>query len=429
MKGVRETKILNQLYGLLVILFFVGFMLSIRPLVGLTTILLAASALLIWRLEKGKWWNPALFNLFVIGLFLYFAMQAIALLYTRNLRQGFSIFQTNLGMVVLPVGVLYSGLVNRRSFRQWMKIYTYILLAASGLALGYAAVSFLQKRDVSVFFYHQLLHLYSGHAIQFSVIVFVGILFLIEEYSSPSVFKNKGWIIGLIIYFSFFLVLLSSKLVIIFYFLYILYLVAFTEIFIRWRIYRFAGLFALLALMAGIFLIASPFSRRIKEEVNARVSLIREQRYNPGDYFTGVQFRLLSWRFVYEILNEKHAWLLGVSPGDSQGVLAEKYRKENMFVGGMPENKRGYLDYHSHNQFLQAVLETGIFGLMFFLIACAGLIRMAWKSADRSCWALALLLLCNCFTDAPLKTQYGIILFVFFPLLLYYGSREEAPAV
>ena len=48
-----------------------------------------------------------------------------------------------------------------------------------------------------------------------------------------------------------------------------------------------------------------------------------------------------------------------------------------MFIGGAPENKTGFLGYHTHNQFLQAVLETGVFGLAFFIIACAGLISLA----------------------------------------------------
>jgi O-antigen ligase len=107
------------------------------------------------------------------------------------------------------------------------------------------------------------------------------------------------------------------------------------------------------------------------------ISKISQQKFSPADYFTGVQFRILSWRFAYEILNEKHAWVLGLSPGDSQDILNEKYTQENMFIGGAPENKTGFLGYHTHNQFLQAVLETGVFGLAFFIIACAGLISLA----------------------------------------------------
>ena len=429
MKRIQDSKIQHRLNDLLVILFFVSFIFSIRYLVGLITVLMTANALLAYKLESGKWWNPGFFSLFTIGLFLYFAMQAIALLYTVNLREGFAIFKANLGMIALPVGVLYSGLLNRQSFGRCMKGYIYILFAATVLALVSASVSFFQHRDPTVFFYHPLVRLYSDHAIQFSVIVFIGLLFLMEEYSGRFFMKSRTRIIALIIYFSFFLFLLSSKLVIIIYFLYVLYKIVFTKTVIRRKVYRFAGLFILVALMAVAFIMNTPFSKRIENEADAPISMIRKQQFNPGDYFTGVQFRILSWRFVYEILKEKHAWILGVSPGDSQDVLAEKYTRENMFTGGTPGNKTGYLGYHSHNQFLQAILETGIFGLAFFAMACLGLIRMAGKSAYGPLSVLVFLLLCNCFTDAPLKTQYGIVLFVFFPLFLYKGNEKYEQSV
>jgi O-antigen ligase len=425
MKRIQERKILSRLNDLLVILFFISFISDIRPIVGLTTILLAANAFVVHRLESGKWWNPHFLNLFTIGLFLYFAIQAAALLYTVNLREGLDKFQTNLGMIILPVGVLYSSLVNKQSYGKWMKGYIYILFTATLLALVHAAISFVQYHDGSVFFYHSLVSLYSKHAIQFSIIVFIGILFLMEEYSRPLFFKDKTRIVFGIIYFSIFLFLLSSKLVIIIYFFYLLYTIVFTEIFIRQRVYRFAGFFLLVILMASAFVTNTPFKERVREELDARFSIVRQQKFHPADYFSGIQFRILSWRFVIEILNEKHAWILGVSPGDYQNLLDEKYTRENMFIGGSPGNKTGFLGYHSHNQFLQAVLETGLFGLAFFAMTCAGLIRLAINSARRSLIVFVVLLLCNCFTDAPLKTQYGIILFVFFPLFMYKGTHQE----
>jgi len=428
MKRIQESKILNRLNELLLILFLFSFIFSIRFFVGLSTILLTANALLAYRVYSGKWWNPSFFNLFTTGIYLFFVMQAIALLYTGNQQEGTSIFQTNLGIIVLPVGVLYSGLLNRQSYGRVMKCFVYILLSATILAIAWATISFFQHHDAGVFFYHPLVSLYSDHAIQFSVIVFFGILFLVDEYSSLLFLKNETWIVFLIIYFSVFLFLLSSKLVIIIYFLYILYIFAFTDALVKRRTYRFAGLFLIGALMAGLLLAHTPFSKRLQVETDGGIALIRQQKFNPGDYFTGVQFRLLSWRFVYEILNEKHAWIFGVSPGDSQDALAEKYKRENLFTGGTPGNKTGYLGYHSHNQFLQAILETGLFGLAFFILACAGLLRMAVKSGHLSFRVFVILLLCFCFTDAPLKTQYGIVLFVFFPLVMYKGTQSTIPA-
>jgi O-antigen ligase len=427
MKRIRERNILIRLHDLLVFIFFISFIFDVRWFVSVATILMAVNAFLFHRLESGRWWNPRFFNPFITGLYLYFTIQAIALFYTRNLSYGLEISQTNLGMIVLPVGVFYSGLVNHESFGRWMKGYIYILLTATVIALGHAVILFLKNHNASVFFYHALVGLYSKHAIQFSVIVFIGILFLIDEYSKPQFFRNRTWIIWGIIYFSAFLFLLSSKLVFIIYFLYIFYLIVLTGEIVRKRSYRVTGLIIMFALITAISVSNTPFKKRMKEEWDARISMIQQQKFSPADYFTGVQFRMVSWRFVYEILNEKHAWIRGVSPGDAQDALNEKYARENMFIGGAAENRTGYLGYHSHNQFLQAVLETGMFGLVSFILACIGLVILAIKSRERSLYIFELLLLCNCFTDAPLKTQYGIILLVFFPLLFYGKMSKRIP--
>jgi O-antigen ligase len=298
-------------------------------------------------------------------------------------------------------------------------------LAATVIALGHASVLFFKNHNASVFFYHALVGLYSKHAIQFSVIVFIGILFLIDEYSKPKFFRNRVLIIWGIVYFSAFLFLLSSKLVFIVYFLYIFYLIVLTGVIVPKRRFRIMGLLTMIALITAISMSNTPFKKRMKEEWDARISMIQQQKFSPADYFTGVQFRMVSWRFVYEILNEKHAWMRGVSPGDAQDALNEKYASENMYIGGAAENNNGYLGYHSHNQFLQAILETGIPGLVSFIIACVGMIKLAIKSREKSLYIFAILLLFNCFTDAPLKTQYGIILFVFFPLLLFGKTLQR----
>ncbi|HVY75135.1 MAG TPA: O-antigen ligase family protein [Puia sp.] len=424
MEKLRANHIMKMIYISLVMFFLFAFILAIRPLVGLATILLTATAIFYYRWESGNWWNPVFFNPFILGLYCYFALQAFSLFYTHNLPQGWSMFQTDLGIIVLPIAVRYGNLVNQQVFGKCMRAFVYMLIMATATALIYGLVEFARTGDPGSFFYHRLVGIYSGHAIQFSVMVFAALLFLIDELKNRQTLHKKGWIVFMILYLSLFLFLLSSKLVIIIYFLYLVYLFTLTKSFIRKKGLRFSGLIALSLLVTVVYLTNTPFRQRVKEAMSGSEFLFRQQKFSPEDYFNGVQFRLVNWRFVYEILNERQAWITGVTPGDSQEVLAEKYKSENLFAGGVGENKTGYLEYHSHNQFLQAVLESGLPGLLFFMIACVGLIILAIKSQDRSFIAYTVLLLCNCFTDAPLRTQYGIILFVFFPLFMEAGRQK-----
>jgi O-antigen ligase len=366
-------------------------------------------------------------NLFTLGCFLYFIIQGIALFYTHNIKMGLFIQQINLELIALPVAAYYSNLVRQESYGKMMKWYAIILFSASLIALIHAFQIYIQTGKTDFFFYHSLVRIYSNHAIQFSILVFIGILFLIEESSRLVFIRSRKWIIFLLIYFSVFLFMLTSKLIITLYLLYIIYLVIFTEKFFRNRSYRFAGLATILVALFFFLITNSPLRKRLAEDVGSNISLIKQDEFSPADYFNGIQFRLISWRFVYEILNENHSWLFGVSPGDAQDMLNNKYKKLKMFTGGLPDNRKGYLGYHTHNQFLQALFETGIPGLAAFILVYAGMIQLAVKSGNRSMVVLTILLLCYCFADAVLKTQYGIILFVWFPLFTYKGHERVPP--
>ena len=131
--------------------------------------------------------------------------------------------------------------------------------------LQYCTISITTHRC----FYHNLVGLYSKHAIQFSVIVFIGLLFLIQEYSSLPFFRNKTIIIIGIVYFSF-----SC-----FYFLpNLLSAFMFFTCFIYFLLQTYssgAGIidlqgFIFIALMTGVFMTDTPIKKRMQEDWDAR---------------------------------------------------------------------------------------------------------------------------------------------------------------
>jgi O-antigen ligase len=87
--------------------------------------------------------------------------------------------------------------------------------------------------------------------------------------------------------------------------------------------------------------------------------------------------------------------------------------------------KHGYLGYNTHNQFLEALLQTGIIGLICFMAICFEMIRRAVERKSRVLTALVLLLLAYTFNESVFETQYGLVLFTFFPLFFYFGQKES----
>ncbi len=82
--------------------------------------------------------------------------------------------------------------------------------------------------------------------------------------------------------------------------------------------------------------------------------------------------------------------------------------------------------YNTHNQFLEALLQTGLVGLLlFFLAICAEMVIMAVRRKNNMLTALVILLLAYTFSDAVLETQYGLVLFLFLPLFLFFGLNDK----
>lgn len=125
-------------------------------------------------------------------------------------------------------------------------------------------------------------------------------------------------------------------------------------------------------------------------------------------------------------MQENNAWLFGITPANAQMVLDQKYLSTHMYTGGSGRSDHGYLGYNTHNQFLEALLQTGIMGLFCFMVICFEMIRMAIQQKSRLLWALVILLIAYAFSESVFETQYGLILFIFLPLFFFFGRRDQA---
>ena len=288
--------------------------------------------------------------------------------------------------------------------------------------------NYRESGDDSIFFYHALVHPISQHAIYFSLLVLIGLIFLLESIKKNDFFISRPFHLWIIIFLSIFLLLLSSKLVIFFYLAYVLSGLLF--MLKKNKVSRISviGLFSLI-ILAFIWVLAvpNPVSKRFNEIVNGDIKVITQDTFKPSDYFNGLQFRLLQWKFVPEILSDNNRWLIGVSPGDAQTYLNEKYLSKNMYSGDPLKGTRGYLIYNAHNQFLQTTLQTGIIGLLILIVICFCMVKMAVKHKSRTTIFITLLLLAWLFTESAFETQYGIVIFTFFPMFLTAADIFRTP--
>jgi O-antigen ligase len=378
--------------------------------------------LLLCRLVDGgprKALRNAFSNRYFLAYLSIFLLEFAGLFYTHHLFAGWKQMESKATLVAIPFILCAGPFTDRAGYRRLLSAYCVLLAAICIYCLVMAGVEYHWQQDTNVFFYHQLTSAISVNAVFFSGYVLVAILFLVfSSFSLAEAFSPKvarGLNIALIVFFIGMMVLLSSRLLLVLLILiFIVYLAA------RWRpITKRTQILSLgLLIVLGTGLLAftdNPVSRRCKELEPARLkSDLQAQRHTSAS-LDGVTFRLLLWGFAFDILNERHAWVFGVSAGDSQELLDQKY-----LTAGMSQ---GYLGYNFHNEYIEVLVRSGLVGWAIFMLVAASLIGLArWANPEGRFTVVLILLLF--LTESTLEMQHTLFLSSFFPLLVL--SRRPA---
>jgi O-antigen ligase len=370
-------------------------------------------------------------ELFSNKLFLgYFALSVLELsgmLYTDNMRIGWKNVESKATLVAIPFILLAGPFRGKNNYKKIMTGYCLLLFLISLISLGMAVARYIETKQVEVLFYHDLVDPLSQNAILFTLFILAALLYLLSEnlYFGDERRPHRRWRILLIIYFIIYSILLASKL--------LLFVVPVILMFYLLQRYPAKKrikpiLAALLLIISGVIVLATtnnPIKTRYMDILRGDIDLANREKFGTDIYFNGVQWRLLEYRFAWEILNEKKAWILGVSPGDSQDLLDDKYRKTNIYVGSPERKDVGYLGYDSHNQFLQHLLQSGIIGLLVLAIVCFMVLRQAVKERSREALFFFITLLLVFLTESLLELQHGLFLFTFFPFLFLYNLNNQ----
>jgi len=414
----------DLLLFLLYVVFISSIILSFRAITSITLGCIAVTGLTKNRFDTGHVFSRSLVNPFFICCCLLFAVQMVSVAYSEDKIQAWRNVWGKSLLVMVPFCLLCCDYIKQATRQKIMKWYCLVLFAACVFALVRASGIYATAHDPSVFFYHQLVAPYSGHAVQFSILVFAGLIYLLEGEKSKQYMLRNTFQRFLIIFFSFMLLLLSSKLVIVFFLGYLLYFLLTIRNY-NSKLIAVAFIAVFFAVCVFVFSTNNPMSNRFRDIVNTDFRMLERDKFDPGNYFNGLQFRLLQWRFVPQILNEKRAWIMGVGVGDAQQLLNDKYVSENMYIGDAQRGGNGFLGYNTHNEFLQSLLETGIPGLLLYVAVTLSLIKMmVWKRRAAFTF-IGILLLAYSFSESVFESQYSSIIFLFFPLFFFMDERND----
>ena len=420
----------NNLINNLLFVFYLGFLLTVvagfRAYSSIAIGLIVATSFFYNKVTTGAWFNKALRNPYVICCSLFFLLQIIPIIYTDNLAITWRHIEVKSALLFIPLCFFSCQYLNKDRFHALMKWCVFILVIVLTWCLGVSFIKYqYHQAPIYIFFYHELLLDLGQHAIQFSILVFAGLIFLLQETTHERYVVNKGIHFSLLAFLIGGMLLLSSKLVISFTLCSLAYYAVISlkkNVNTRWAIALVAV--AGIAISSIILFTKNPISDRFNDIMHNNMMVMEQKRFEPKFYFNGVAFRLLQWRFVKEIMQEHKAWVMGVTPAGAQPLLNQKYLETNMYAGKPGTPDHGYQGYNTHNEWLESFLQTGILGLIAFFGICFSMVAMAIQQKSRMLWAIVLLVLAYSFQEAVFETQYGLVIFLFLPLFFYFGEKS-----
>lgn len=425
------SKLTNNLLFLFYLCFLVSMVCAFRAESSMAIGAILLAGFIKNKTDTGCFFSSRLRNFYMTTYTLFFLLQITALIYTNDVAAGLKHIQVKSALLFIPLCFYCCDYINHSRFRKLMTVYIAMLIIVISWCLVTAFIKYrFYHEPITVFFYHSLVSSLGHHAVQFSILVFAALIYLLQSADDGIYIVNRIIHFIIVVYLIGSILLLSSKLVIIFTAGYLFYYL-FTTIkkITSTRITIAIAIITGLLFASIIFFTDNPISRRFSDIMHGNISIVEQESFTPANYFNGVQFRLLQWRFVKEILQENKAWVFGVSPGDAQNLLNQKYIATHMYTGAPGRPGLGYLGYNTHNEFLESLLQTGIIGLLCFILICFEMIKMAIRQKHRLLWAITILLIAYAFNESVFETQYGLIIFIFLPLFFTEVGKSESPGV
>lgn len=331
----------------------------------------------------------------------FYLLHIVGLLYTTDFTSAFKDLETKAALLLLPLCLGTTFLIDRNWMRHTLRTFVLINLAVCIFCFGYAFVRYSETGNLGFFYYHTLTEVIDLHAIYFGLYLGFSILVLLyyQLFDSP-LFPRTLTIVLVVLYLI--VIVFLSALVVMFVLPFLIFYLISGKMLKHWsapgRIVLFVGVLVAFCLAAY----SLPYTRTKLQ----RLTLLEYSMGDPDYKWGSLTIRLAKWECAMDVL--KTRWLFGAGTGDAQNEMMESYRKHG-FAEGLRNN------YNTHNQYLETWIMLGLPGLVL-------LAAMLWPFAKNELDTCFLTLIAaSMFTENILDTQKGVVFLAFFYALLRAG--------
>lgn len=341
----------------------------------------------------------------------FYLLHLLGLMYTSNMDAGMFDVQVKLSLLIFPL------IVSSRPFeREGIKkiFYAFIIGAVcSSLIMLFRAISTYIITGENNFFY-QAFSSFLLHPSYLSMYLNVAIVWIVfygfkDGVLSPKIQKVIS--IGLLVYFTIIIVLLSSKLGLLSLFvLFIIFIVRY--IIVHKKI--IAGIIGLSSVIITAFSIIH-FIPEVRNRMDAAITAVTSESVDPKNV-ESTAVRLLVWKAANNVIANN--FILGTGTGDAKDELMKQYQEQG--ITGAYEHQ-----LNAHNEYYQVFVSIGLIGFVVFI---ASLLIPLFVSIQKKHFFYSLfivVIILNFLTESMLETQAGVMFYAFFNSLLCFSLMNK----
>ncbi|KAA3653007.1 MAG: hypothetical protein DWP98_00460 [Bacteroidetes bacterium] len=355
------------------------------------------------------------YNWMTLAFFSLFFWQAISLLYTSNLKVGFTNLESKLSFIIFPL-ILGDLTFKREQLISLVKYFIYSIAICNIFLISLSIIHYFQEGTFLI--YHDFTEVLGFHAVFYSYCLYLSVLFIYFLFNriSNSIIEIALMTVSTVLAFAA-LVISASKNVLVVTILSIVSLAVFNLIKGRIKKKQLIASFGIL-LVCVITFSQSPVIKNRISELTQLSGIENLEKIKSGEVlthedrilFNGTSLRVVFWYLGFKKLNDNNRFVLGLSSGDRKDVMNEEFDKNGL--------NPAYKDYNLHNQYIQTFVELGLIGLLLYI----GLNFVFFKIAlaDKNYILLLFMIAFTIFqmTESVLERNKGIVFFVFFLLFI-----------
>ncbi len=386
--------------AMIALLALVAFFLPFKFLVNL----FIALSLVAWLLSNPfkKLFIKTKNTKILLAILLFYLLHLIALLYTSNIGEGLFSLEIKISLLIFPL-VFYTEQFTLKQYNFFFKSFVIGTLLCCLLCLIRAIFLYLYKSENN--FFYEALAWFQHPSYLAMYVTFCCVILLLKDIFSKAITYIS------IVFFTLFVLLLSSKTGIVIHFFTLIFCVA--SLFLKGKNYlKILGIacVGIFVFCTGLFFIP---------EVNQRFqgALISLQTNNVDkNSVESTAVRRLIWNEASTIV--KQNLLFGVAPGDANDALYESYQ-QNGLTGAYSKK------LNAHSQYFQTSVGLGLVGL--FSLMTMFIIPII-ENRKRTVLFFIVIVALNFVTESMLQTMAGSIFFGYFYGIICFSRTEQSAA-